>query len=90
MSSPIHVSYLFDPLCGWCYGASPMVEKLAAEPDFTVTLVPTGLFSGAGARPMDAAFAAYAWENDQRIERLTGQPWRPMRACGPESWRRSQ
>jgi len=75
MASPIHVSYLFDPLCGWCYGASPMVEKLAAEPDFTVTLVPTGLFSGTGARPMDAAFAAYAWANDQRIERMTGQPF---------------
>jgi putative protein-disulfide isomerase len=52
-----------------------MVEKLAAEPDFTVTLVPTGLFSGTGARPMDAAFAAYAWANDQRIERMTGQPF---------------
>jgi len=75
MASPIHVSYLFDPLCGWCYGASPMVEKLAAEPDFTVTLVPTGLFSGTGARPMDSAFAAYAWANDQRIERMTGQPF---------------
>jgi putative protein-disulfide isomerase len=75
MASPIHISYLFDPLCGWCYGASPMVEKLAAEPDFTVTLVPTGLFSDAGARPMDAVFAAYAWANDQRIERLTGQPF---------------
>jgi len=75
MASPSHVSYLFDPLCGWCYGASPMLEKLAAEPDFAVTLVPTGLFSYAGARPMDAVFAAYAWANDQRIERLTGQPF---------------
>lgn len=75
MAGPSHVSYLFDPLCGWCYGASPMVEKLAAEPDFALTLVPTGLFSGAGARLMDAAFAAYAWANDQRIERLTGQPF---------------
>ena len=36
-------------------------------------LVPTGLFSGAGARPLDAGFASYAWDNDQRIERLSGQ-----------------
>jgi putative protein-disulfide isomerase len=68
------VTYLFDPLCGWCYGASPMLEKLA-DAGLNLDLLPTGLFSGAGARPLDAHFAAYAWSNDQRIERLTGQPF---------------
>lgn len=34
-----------------------------------------GLFAGEGARPMDDAFAAYAWTNDQRIAGLTGQPF---------------
>ncbi|MBN9222583.1 MAG: DsbA family protein [Mesorhizobium sp.] len=66
------VTYLFDPLCGWCYGASPMLDRLAAA-GMRVELLPTGLFSGAGARPMDEGFAAHAWANDQRIERLTGQ-----------------
>jgi putative protein-disulfide isomerase len=28
-----------------------------------------------GARPMDNSFAAYAWSNDQRISRLSGQPF---------------
>lgn len=66
------VTYLFDPLCGWCYGAAPMLGRLR-EARTAVRLLPTGLFSGPGARPMDAGFAAYAWSNDQRIERLTGQ-----------------
>jgi putative protein-disulfide isomerase len=66
------VTYLFDPLCGWCYGASPMLQRLA-DSGVSVELLPTGLFSGPGARPMDAGFAAFAWSNDQRIERLTGQ-----------------
>ncbi|TPK74381.1 DsbA family protein [Mesorhizobium sp. B2-4-18] len=66
------VIYLFDPLCGWCYGAAPMLDKLAAS-GVRVELLPAGLFSGAGARPMDEGFAAHAWANDQRIERLTGQ-----------------
>lgn len=65
--------YLFDPLCGWCYGATPAVAHLRATTDVAVEPLPTGLFSGAGARPMDDDFAAYAWNNDQRIERLTGQ-----------------
>lgn len=65
--------YLFDPLCGWCYGATPTLSGLQEVPGITVELVPTGLFSGEGARPMDDDFAAYAWGNDQRIALLTGQ-----------------
>lgn len=73
MNQTTHVTYLFDPLCGWCYGAAPMLDALAARPDLQVDLVATGLFAGAGARPMDEGFAAFAWTNDQRIGRLTGQ-----------------
>jgi putative protein-disulfide isomerase len=68
-----NITYLFDPLCGWCYGASPTVERLGKRDDIRLELAPTGLFSGRGARPMDATFAAYAWSNDERIEKLTGQ-----------------
>ncbi|WP_369724381.1 DsbA family protein [Bradyrhizobium sp. LLZ17] len=75
MSAPIHITYLFDPLCGWCYGASTLLEQLAARADFAVALAPTGLFAGDGARPMDDGFAAYAWSNDQRISRSSGQPF---------------
>jgi putative protein-disulfide isomerase len=74
MASATQITYLFDPLCGWCYGASPGLDGLAARPDFTVGLAPTGLFVE-GARLMDEGFAAYAWANDQRIARLTGQPF---------------
>lgn len=69
------ITYLFDPLCGWCYGASPAVQRLGKRDDMRLELAPTGLFSGHGARAMDASFAAYAWSNDERIERLTGQPF---------------
>lgn len=71
MNKTLH--YLFDPLCGWCYGATPAVSELLATPGVVVNLLPTGLFSGEGARAMDDAFANFAWSNDQRIERLTGQ-----------------
>lgn len=67
-----NVTYLFDPLCGWCYGASPALQQLAQDPSVSLTLAPTGLFSGGG-RTMDAAFAEYAWSNDVRIAKLTGQ-----------------
>jgi putative protein-disulfide isomerase len=66
------VTYLFDPLCGWCYGAAPALQQLAQDDSVSLTLAPTGLFSGGG-RTMDAAFADYAWSNDLRIAKLTGQ-----------------
>jgi putative protein-disulfide isomerase len=65
--------YLYDPLCGWCYGATPAVSKLLGTPGVSVELLPTGLFSGEGKRVMDERFAAFAWSNDQSIAHLTGQ-----------------
>ncbi|KNX77260.1 protein-disulfide isomerase [Pseudomonas sp. 250J] len=65
--------YLYDPLCGWCYGAGGPLPQVLESTGLVLRLIPTGLFSGSGARAMDDDFAAYAWSNDQRIERLTGQ-----------------
>lgn len=65
--------YLFDPLCGWCYGAGGPLPGILEATGLRMELVPTGLFSGEDARPMDDSFAEYAWRNDQRIQRLTGQ-----------------
>ena len=70
---PTILTYLFDPLCGWCYGASPVIQKLGQQSNLTLELAPTGLFAGSNGRVMDAAFAEYAWANDVRIEKLTGQ-----------------
>lgn len=71
MSKTLH--YVFDPLCGWCYGASATLSAVARNPAIQLRLVPSGMFAGAGARAMDDGFASHAWSNDQRIERLTGQ-----------------
>ena len=60
--------YVFDPLCGWCYGAAAAVAALGKAPEVELRLLPSGLFAGEGTRLMDDGFAAYAWGNDQRIE----------------------
>ncbi|MGJ4951265.1 DsbA family protein [Bradyrhizobium sp. HKCCYLS20291] len=85
----MRLTYLFDPLCGWCYGARPALDKLAELDDVALELLPTGLFADKGARMMDAQFASFAWRNDQRIAELTGQPFsedyrkRVLGAVGP-------
>jgi putative protein-disulfide isomerase len=68
----IEFFYLYDPLCGWCYGATPAVVKLELEPSVMVHPLATGLFAGGG-RSMTPDFAEQAWKNDQRIAEMTGQ-----------------
>lgn len=75
VSEAVSVTYLFDPLCGWCYGASSVLQRLDALDEFSVTLLPTGLFADNNSRVMDPGFADYAWSNDLRIGTLTGQPF---------------
>ena len=74
MTQKTTLHYLFDPLCGWCYGASASVAALAKHPSIDLQPLATGLFAGAGARPMKS-FAAQAWAMDQRIGALSGQPF---------------
>ena len=67
------ITYLFDPLCGWCYGASPTLLKLSQQKSIKLELAPTGLFVGVNGRAVDAEFAQFAWSNDLRIGKMTGQ-----------------
>ncbi|WP_164521442.1 DsbA family protein [Iodobacter ciconiae] len=62
---------LFDPLCGWCYGAAPALSALKAQTTLKWQLHPTGLFSHPQA--MSREMASHFWSSDQRIAQITGQ-----------------
>ncbi len=64
------LTYLFDPLCGWCYAAAPALKRLAETHGAQLTMMPTGLF--VPPRPV-SAIADHARDNDDRIGALTGQ-----------------
>lgn len=65
--------YLFDPLCGWCYASAPALAALGQAWPHALSLHPSGLFAGAGARELTPQWGEYAWTNDQRIAAMTGQ-----------------
>ena len=69
------LTYLFDPLCGWCYGGLPMLRAVRQDGDLEIDLLPTGLFADEGAFAMNQAFADHAWSADQKIAALSGQPF---------------
>ncbi|MEP3332322.1 DsbA family protein [Sedimentitalea sp.] len=72
MTQTATLYFLFDPLCGWCYGASATIGTLAKHRAIDFRPHATGLFAGSGARPMKS-FATQAWANDQRIAALSGR-----------------
>lgn len=67
------LTYLFDPMCGWCYGAEPTLRQVGRVPGISLRLVPTGTFAFGGGRRLDRQMAAHIWAADQRIHALSGQ-----------------
>jgi putative protein-disulfide isomerase len=65
-------TFIFDPLCGWCYGASPVLERMG-EDGFGLDLLPIGLPEEA--RPIEPEFAELIWGTDRLVADHTGQPF---------------
>ncbi|RQM76757.1 DsbA family protein [Aeromonas jandaei] len=67
--------YVYDPLCGWCYGAAPLLQSAATITGLKIELHAGGLWLGVRRQPMGEALRDYVRPHDQRIEALTGQPF---------------
>jgi putative protein-disulfide isomerase len=68
-----HLIYLYDPLCGWCYGAMPAIHGLADLGGCIVEPVPSGLFGGTPDKRLDADMARHIEQADARITAMSGQ-----------------
>lgn len=63
--------YLYDPMCGWCYAAAPLLEAVTRRlPKLPVILHGGGLFMNQQITP---GLATHIREHDARIARLSGQ-----------------
>jgi len=67
--------YVFDPLCGWCYAAAPLVTAARKVHGLTVALHGGGMMTGANRRAITPQWRAYVMPHDQRIAQLSGQPF---------------
>lgn len=64
----VKVHYFFDPMCGWCYGATALVEILAAVPEFEITYHPGGMIPK---RAIDPSFRQHILQADSQIATMT-------------------
>ncbi|EKF9736252.1 DsbA family protein [Vibrio cholerae] len=65
----VRVQYIFDPMCGWCFGATSLMEQLAQQSHLELVLHPGGMMDKAQISP---DFRAHILQADQRIQRETG------------------
>jgi putative protein-disulfide isomerase len=65
--------YIYDPLCGWCYGAKPLVQ--AAQTVLPVIAHGGGMMSGANRQRVSPQLRNYVMPHDRRIAEYTGQPF---------------
>ncbi|MDX1906030.1 MAG: DsbA family protein [Bacteroidia bacterium] len=65
--------YVFDPLCGWCYGFSPVISALHAKygAEIPFEIYSGGMVTGDRVQPV-AAMAGYIKGAYQRVEALSG------------------
>ncbi len=73
MTTPT-LHYVYDPLCGWCYAVTPMIEAVA-QTGIEIVLHGGGLWEPATS-PMPEK-RAYIRQNDTRIAALTGMAFGP-------------
>jgi putative protein-disulfide isomerase len=69
MSAVLH--YIYDPLCGWCYGAEPLAWAASAVPDLEVELHAGALWPEPTRLPQQTRL--YIRQADQKIAQLSGQ-----------------
>jgi putative protein-disulfide isomerase len=73
----MQLHYIFDPLCGWCYGAAHLVHVLAQRlaPEVPLRLWPGALFPEPV--PVRAGMREHIVSADRRIAAMTGAQFGP-------------
>ena len=67
--------YIFDPMCGWCYAAAPLVDAARSVPGLEVAFHGGGMMTGANRRAITPQWRDYVMPHDRRIAELSGQPF---------------
>jgi len=71
MTPTLH--YIYDPLCGWCYAAAPLIK--AARELLPVVPHGGGMMLGSRRQPVTPQLRDFVLGHDAQIARLSGQPF---------------
>ncbi|CAL8475563.1 DsbA family protein [Caballeronia sp. S22] len=72
MESPV-LHYIYDPFCGWCYGAAPMMSFAQEIPDLKIRPHGVGLLSGEKVQMISPQWVEFVRPHELRIRALSKQ-----------------
>ncbi|WP_409308048.1 DsbA family protein [Pectobacterium sp. B1J-3] len=71
----VKLHYIYDPLCGWCYGAAPLALTAQEIAGLELILHGGGMMTGSNSRTITPEWHDYVIPHDRRIAQMTGQPF---------------
>jgi len=73
MSNQATLHYVYDPFCGWCYGAAPLLTAASEIEGLKIVPHGGGMLTDAGAKMMSAEWREFVRPHETRITALSGQ-----------------
>lgn len=67
--------YVGDPMCSWCWGFAPVLDRLAATFTIPIRLVVGGLRPGDSAQVLDDRLRGYLGHHWRQVQAQSGQPF---------------
>ncbi len=80
----LEMVYVGDPMCSWCWGFAPVIEKIEASFEFPLRVIVGGLRPGARAEPL-ALIRGYLEHHWNQVAAVSGQPFDPA-GLDREDW----
>ena len=67
--------YVGDPMCSWCWGLAPTIERIATRADVAVKVVVGGLRPGPNATLLDEQMRQTLLHHWEKVAEVSGQPF---------------
>lgn len=75
MARPPQLIYVGDPMCSWCWGMAPTLERASGRNDLEFRVVVGGLRPGASAQPRDDRLRDVLTQHWDKVAAVSGQPF---------------
>jgi putative protein-disulfide isomerase len=87
MTPDLEFVYVGDPMCSWCWGFAPTLQRMEEVYEIPVRLVAGGLRPGPSAQVLDDGLAEVLEHHWREVERASGQPFDHAFLARRDGWR---
>ncbi len=87
VSSDLEFVYVGDPMCSWCWGFAPVLDRMQAVYDIPIRVVVGGLRPGPDADVLDDRLESFLAHHWHQVEEASDQPFDDEFLKRRDGWR---